>query len=113
MILNILIVALSLVLAGLFNSEMDTIEFRPHQAWFSKHPAIQKFWLRKLWKVNWFRKTFLFFTLDGWHLCKGVQIYSLLYPSAYLIVNDIALSFLIAIPLMMFLGAIFELSYNN
>lgn len=108
MIINILIVVICLISAGIFNSEMDTIKFFPERAWFKSD-----FWLRNLWGVNWFRKTFGFFTLDGWHLCKGAMIYSLLFPHAYLISGSILLSFLITIPLMMVLGAIFELSYNN
>ena len=108
MIINILIVVICLFIAAIFNSEMDTIKFVPKRAWFKSN-----FWLRNLWQVSWFRKTFGFFTLDGWHLCKGVMIYSLLYPHAYLITGEVFLSFLIAVPLMMVLGAAFELSYNN
>ena len=108
MIIDILIVVLCLVIAGLFNSEMDTIKFRPAQAWFQT-----EFWLRNLWQVNWFRKTFGSFTLDGWHLCKGMMLYSLLFPHSYLISGSVLLSFLLTIPLMMILGAVFEISYNN
>lgn len=108
MIINTLIVVVCLILAGLFNSEMDTIKFVPNRAWFKSD-----FWLRNLWDVKWFRKTFGFFTLDGWHLCKGLMIYSLLYPHSYLISGSVLLSILITIPLMMVLGAVFELSYYN
>ncbi len=108
MIINILIVAVCLVIAAIFNSEMDTIKFAPERAW-----SKSEFWLRNLWQVGWFRKTFGFFTLDGWHLCKGGMIYSLLYPHAFLISGSVLFSILITIPLMMVLGAVFELSYNN
>lgn len=107
MITNIIIVGICLILAGIFNSEMDTIKFKPTKAWFQTH-----FWLRNLYLVGWFRKTFGFFTLDGWHLCKGLMIYSLLYPAAYLITGNIFWAMLLDIPLMMFLGGIFELSYE-
>ena len=108
MITNILIVAICLISAGIFNSEMDTIKFRPEKAW-----SQSEFWLRNLWEVKWFRKTFGFFTLDGWHLCKGAMIYSFLFPAAFLITGNIFWAVLLDIPLMMFQGAIFELSYNN
>lgn len=108
MLLNFSIVFICLILAGLFNSEMDTIKFTPRKAWFQS-----EFWLRNLWETSWLRKTFGFFTLDGWHLCKGLMIYFLLYPHAYLLSGNIFLSFFTAIPLMMITGAVFEISYEN
>lgn len=111
-LVKIFIVAISLVLAGIFNSEMDTLSFNPTKSWAKKFPFIKNFWLRRLQTKSQFRKTILFFTLDGWHLCKGLQIYSLIYPSSFLLIGNIGLSFLVTIPLMMFLGAIFELSYK-
>lgn len=105
--IEITIVGISLIVAGIFNGEMDTIKFHSKDAWFQSD-----FWLRNLWEVGIFRKTFGFMSLDGWHFCKGIQIYSLLFPASYLTCGNIFWAFLLDVPLMMFLGAWFELSYN-
>lgn len=105
--IEFIIIGISLIIAGIFNGEMDTIRYTPEEAWFQSN-----FWLRNLWKTGIFRKTFGFMTLDGWHFCKGIMIYSMLYPAAFLLTGNIIWALLIDIPLMMFLGIWFELSYN-
>lgn len=53
-----------LLLAVLFNSEMDTILFKPSQAWFNG------WWIASNSQQPFWQKYLLGWTVDGWHFCK-------------------------------------------
>ena len=66
---------LSIVLvfvSAVFNSQMDTIQFRPRDAWFGG------WWITNNWQTkNWFLKVPFSFLNDGWHFCKMIRIITL------------------------------------
>jgi hypothetical protein len=119
-LLHIVTSLVSIALSSVLNSEMDTIlEYR-------KNPFTAK---RRVWFPNWkwwweYRiadnfliKVLFSFLRDGWHLVKSLRVYFFLLPVAILISLHLGInwyySFLINIPLYLFQGIFFELSYEN
>lgn len=112
MIFDIIISLICLAVSGFFNGEMDTIKFKPQRAWFQNDWYIKAVNKKN---VSWFRNTFLFFTLDGWHLIKCFRVAFFVVPVAIMI-NDLygqsVLTFILfEILLIMWQGIFFELSY--
>ena len=68
---RLIVYLLLIVIAALFNGEMDTIQFAPMRAWFDG------WWIEQNWQQSWWQKYLLPFTVDGWHFCKAVYMISL------------------------------------
>jgi len=102
--LKFIIAFLLFILAVFANTEMDRIQNKPHLALFHS-----PFWLNNLWQGrNWFIKNVFTFLLDGWHLCKFVQIFS------YMGIISLLAGNIIYAPLLMLIqGIIFYLIYNR
>jgi len=110
--IEIIIALTALLFAAIFNSEMDTIKFRPQQAW-----SQSDWWLRNKWdKYNWWLKVPFSFLSDGWHFCKGVQEYC--YALLFGLVVTLTFSFpfwyafLIAVIVYAVRGIIWEFFYK-
>jgi len=64
---NLLIIGL-LIIAVLFNSQMDVIKYIPSKAWFSG------WWIESNWQQPAWQKYLLGWTVDGWHFCKIIML---------------------------------------
>lgn len=115
MIIVVALIIVFLSCAAVFNSEMDTIRYRPKMAWFKT-----KWWLElNTTATGWVRKDLLSFMLDGWHFCKSVTIFMLCsavtVPFAALvhINHGMTLSIIIIITMPLTLYVIFGIVFNQ
>ncbi len=119
---------LALILSAIFNSEMDTIVHRPHQAWVngwlkriipaSKYERFRSWYLENRWEEkSWWLKVPFSFLLDGWHNMKAARVYCLTLPYAFLVAVYFSINwtwgFLLAVPSYALHGIIFEIFFND
>lgn len=105
-------IILLLIIAGIFNGEMDTIHHKPEKAWF------KGWWIENNWHysnpiIQWLMRYPLSFAKDGWHLCKSISIgaFCLALATGFQIVaNSILVSALIY---YVIIGMSFNISYHN
>lgn len=68
-----------LLLAALFNSQMDTILFRPSQAWFDG------WWIASNSQQPFWQKYLLPMTVDGWHFVKFLFLSTIM---CYIVIKE-------------------------
>ena len=74
MLNDILIMCVAIIISAIFNSEQDTIMFKPLKCWF----ANSIWWTQLRWQNrSWLIKYPLSMFGDGWHFCKFVSIISI------------------------------------
>ena len=96
---NLLIIGL-LLIAVLFNSQMDKINFT-HSGWFIG------WWTAQNWQQPVWQKYLLGWTVDGWHFCKIIVLTA--FISAIVISNRLRLYWIII--LLIGWGILFEVFY--
>jgi len=119
-ILTVIITVASVILAALFDSETDTIQFKPAQAWSNA-----RFWVVRNYNFNrfeskilkWLFRYPLSFANDGWHFTKSTSIVLLLFPAvnfAILYYNGgVEYLFFGLIGSYIIYGSIFNIFYHN
>ncbi len=103
---------LSIVLvlvSAVFNSQMDTIQFRQKDAWFGS------WWVANNWQTkSWLLKVPFSFLNDGWHFCKMIRIISLFVLLGFYLQGLTGLPFyLITLLLYVFHGGVWEFCYGR
>ena len=84
MIADIAVILFSLMVAGLFNSEMDSIMLKRKDPFFTGGFWLTKNYMRiKYPRLDWWFKYPLSFISDGWHLCKSSMVTAFLIIGIY------------------------------
>jgi len=106
----IYLIFLTYILSELFDSQMDTIKFRPNSAWSQSKWYLQDDWENKpLWL-----KTICSFVLDGWHFIKALRIITIDIITAILVQQYLHINFvLIVVGLYAIHGIIFQTFYGR
>jgi hypothetical protein len=121
-----ILIAISLVswsLAAIFDSERDTIQYKPFKAWSSskwwlgENYLIRKLLAKSAGQYRWFIKPLYYlvkypfsFLNNGWHLCKSTSLVFLILPLA--IINPYLDWFWFVIAFYIYYGIVFNLSYD-
>ncbi len=106
----IYLIFLTYILSELFDSQMDTIKFRPLQAWLQSEWYLRNNWGTK----NWLLKVPFSFLNDGWHFIKGLRIVTINIIAALLLRQYLHINFiLLVLGLYIVHGIIFETFYGR
>lgn len=129
----------TIITLPILNSEMDTLKYRPKQAWYQSNWYLGNNWTSELYvkcleldkatnlilvsyrkfvesKVGWWiLKNPFSFLLDGWHFIKTLYVFqqSIILSIAFISVNSLSYYSLIYLPVIIYtiLGAIFNLTF--
>ena len=107
-----IVMAICIIMSGVFNSQMDTLEFRPQSAW-----SQGKWWQDKSSKFPWLIKGPFSFVQNGWHFCKAVDVFCMCIPFGILTAILFSIfwtwGFLIAIGFYIVKGSFWQIEYGN
>lgn len=117
----IIVSVLSIILSAVFDSERDTIEYKPFKAWFPWEWWLTSNYLIRMilksdlpdWMVKILYYLFkypLSFMINGWHFCKSLSLVFLFLPMA--IFNPYFDWWYMLIAIYIAYGTIFNLSYD-
>ena len=111
--IDYIVLLVFLMLAGIANSQMDLIRFRPDDAWFSSDWWMATGAFAPQYR-SWLTKNILSFCSDGWHFLKTVQIFSYSFIISYFINKELAVHCRLigAVIVYAIIGVLFELGYN-
>lgn len=102
-------IVITYCLSELFDSQMDTIKFRPNKAWFRSNWYLRNNWQTK----NWFLKVPLSFLNDGWHFIKMLRLVTIDIITAILLQQYLHTNIvLLVLALYIVHGCIFETFYG-
>jgi len=124
---HLIVTIVSLILAGIFNAEQDTIREFIENNNSKRRPGylkiFEKYFISNSWWVtirpyNWFTR-YIAYSRDGWHFNKGISLSFLFVAPTiiiclyfgltewyyYLLINQIPIPFI--------RGSVFELFYEN
>lgn len=108
----IYIILISLFISSLFGSQMDTINFKPQNAWIKSY-----WWTNKDYKFSFWLKVPFSFLQNGWHFCKMIMTIFFLFPIAIYLTVIFDINFWYSIPLDTLLyalyGIVFEIFYGR
>ncbi len=121
MIEFILTTTLCFILSAVFDSERDTIQYKPFKAWsqgkwwLGSNYAIRELLMRS--KGQWWVKPLYYllkypfsFAINGWHFCKSTSLVFLTLPLA--ILNPYFDWFWFVIASYVLYGIVFNFSYD-
>jgi hypothetical protein len=117
----IIVTLICVVLSALFDSEKDTIQYKPFMTifkfkwWTEQNYLIRKILASKLpdWLVKVLYYLFrypLSFMINGWHFCKSTSLIFLFLPVA--IFNPYFEWYYLLIAIYIFYGIAFNISYD-
>lgn len=111
-----LVLTVCFLLVLFFKDQRDRIAAKK-RTWFNTD-----FWLKNNWQdksttqlgkiVFWIRKNFLTFTLDGWHLCEFVIMFTVWFSVSFAVTGSILYGFCGAVNLTLLFGGLFYLLHN-